>query len=446
MADMADLNPIPDLLAGLYDGLAGDQSGEVATYIPQLSHADPSWFGIALATLDGHVYPAGAAERTFTIQSVSKPFVYALALAGCGLDAVIERIGVEPSGDAFNAIRLEPQTGRPPNPMVNAGAILTTSLVSWERIRAGLGAFAGRDLDIDLAVYDSERLTGDRNRAIAYLMRNAGSLTTDVDETLDVYFRQCAILVTARDLAVMAATLANAGVNPITGVAVVGPDVAADVLTVMATCGMYDFAGEWLLRVGLPAKSGVSGGIAAALPGQFGIGLFSPPLDARGNSVRAIAACEELSARFGLHLMRSPDSSVPSLADVVTARTVRSSAARTRTERDILTRSGGAITIRGILGDLGFATAERLVREIAEHLDGVSWIVLDLDRVGRLHPVAERLLDTLASRLADAGVTTVVTDRSSRGLLSYPDRQFVTRDEALTWCEDALLRRVTGTH
>ncbi|HEY2791094.1 MAG TPA: glutaminase, partial [Micromonosporaceae bacterium] len=197
---MSSLNPIPDLLDALYQGLRAEARGEVATYIPQLAHADPDWFGIALATLDGHVYEAGDFERTFTIQSVSKPFVYALALAHHGLDEVITRIGVEPSGEAFNAIRLEPGTGRPPNPMVNSGAILTTSLVGgptpaarFEKVRAGLSAFAGRELTIDEPVYASEAATGDRNRAIAYLMRTAGSLRTDVDETLEVYFRQCAV-------------------------------------------------------------------------------------------------------------------------------------------------------------------------------------------------------------------------------------------------------------
>jgi glutaminase len=443
---MSELNPIPDLLAGLHDGLLATDQGTVAAYIPELAHADRSWFGIALAALDGHVYAAGDADRPFTIQSVSKPFVYALALADAGLDEVIKWVGVEPSGDAFNAIRLEARTGRPRNPMVNAGAILTTSLVfgakpaeKLDRILAGLSNFAGRELSVDHDVYDSEASSADRNRAIAYLMRSAGSLRADVEDTLGVYFQQCSILVDARDVAVMAATLANAGVNPITGAAVVSPDVAAHVLTIMATCGMYDFAGEWLMRVGLPAKSGVSGGIAAALPGQFGIGLFSPPLDTRGNSVRGIAACEELSARFGLHLMRSPSAPVL-LPSVTTGQTARSDVERDRAERDVLTRRGAAISIRSVLGDLGFATAERLAREICEQRDGVSWIILDLDRAGLLHPVAKRLLDTLAERLDEAGVTMVVVDGSSRGLLSYPAQQFTTRNEALAWCEDALLR------
>jgi glutaminase len=438
---MAALNPIPDLLDALHDGLLGLTDGHIATYIPELAHADPSWFGISLATLDGHVYASGDAARPFTLQSVSKPFVYALALADRGLDEVVTKIGVEPSGDAFNSIRLEPGTGRPPNPMVNAGAILTTSLVDggFERILAGLSAFAGHPLDVDERVYASEHATGDRNRAMAYLMRNAGALTAGAEESVEVYFRQCAVEVTARDLAIMSVTLANAGKNPVTGVRVVSRDAASHVLTIMATCGMYDFAGEWLLRVGLPAKSGVSGGLAAALPAQLGIGLFSPPLDARGNSVRGIAACEELSARFGLHLMRPPTRTVSAVYLSGTGRTHRSSAVREPAQLAILDREAGAIAIRGLQGDIGFATAEALTRDLADRLSDARWLVLDLDRVGLVHPVAARLLDTLIGRLAERGVAALVTDGNGRGLLPQAHQQFRTLDAALSWCEDRLL-------
>lgn len=416
-----ELNPIPDLLGALHEGLAGLDDGEIATYIPELAHADPGRFGIALAALDGYVYAAGDARQPFTMQSVSKPFVYALALADRGLDEVITKVGVEPSGDTFNAISLEPGTGRPANPMVNAGAILTTSLVDggFDRILAGLSAFAGRPLDVDSAVYASELATGDRNRALAYLMKSSGALTAAPALATEVYFRQCAIRVTAVDLAVMSATLANAGVNPVTGEHIVDGETASYVLTVMATCGMYDFAGEWLLRVGLPAKSGVSGGICAALPMQFGIGLFSPPLDARGNSVRGIAACEELSARFGLHLMRPP---------------VRTTDAMHLSG----TREDGRIVIRGVHGDVGFAAAEALTRDIAAYPGDLRWLVLDLDRVGILRPVAVRLLDTLVERLEGKGVLSVSADGSGRGLLHKVARQFATLDEAVRWCEDQL--------
>jgi glutaminase len=305
------LSPIAGELHELYARLKRDERGELPTYIPELSNADPHLFGLCLASLDGRLYSSGDATASFTIQSVSKPFVYAIALADRGIDEVCARVGVEPSGEPFNAISLEAQTGRPANPMINAGAIVTCSLVKaadpverFERIVNVLSQFAGRRLDFDEAVYISELETGDRNRALAYLMRNTGLLQSPVDEAVDVYFRQCALLVTAEDLAVMAGTLASGGVNPRTGVTVTEPRIIEHVLTVMATCGMYDFSGEWLLRAGLPAKSGVSGGLLAVSPSLFGIGLFSPLLDERGNSIRGMNACRELADRFDIHLMR----------------------------------------------------------------------------------------------------------------------------------------------
>jgi len=293
-ADPAPFDPIGDLLGRIRAEFASNRPGEVADYIPQLATVDPAAFGLALAGVSGSVYEAGDTDVPFTIQSVSKPFVYALALAlaDVGMDEVLARVGVEPSGEAFNAISLEPGTGRPDNPLINAGAILISSLVTGAdpeersaRILVLLSRCAGRDLVVDDAVFRSEHDNGDRNRALAHLMRASGSLTMPVDEAVDVYFRQCSVLVTAADLAVMGATLANGGVNSRTSVVAMEQAVAEQVLTVMATCGMYDFSGEWLFRVGLPAKSGVSGGLVAVSPSQFGIGMYSPPLDERGNSV-----------------------------------------------------------------------------------------------------------------------------------------------------------------
>ncbi|NEE45756.1 glutaminase A, partial [Streptomyces sp. SID8455] len=252
--------------------------GRPADYIPQLGLADPEAFGLALVSMDGHGYSAGEADVPFTIQSVSKPFIYALALSVLGLDEVSRWVGAEPSGDAFNAISLEPGTGRPANAMVNAGAIVTTALIpdtpgepAFERILRCLGRFAGRELDVDEEVFTSESMTGDRNRALAYLIRATGTMPVDPVLAVDRYFRQCAVRVTALDLATMAATLAYGGLNPVTRDQVVSPEVAARVLAVMATCGMYDGSGEWLLRIGLPAKSGVSGGLIAVGPARFGL-------------------------------------------------------------------------------------------------------------------------------------------------------------------------------
>src|SRR5450432_3328992 len=267
---------------------AGDTSGAVADYIPELSKANPAKFGIGLATIDGHVYEAGDSAVEFTIQSISKAFVFALALEIVGHERVEAKIGVEPSGEAFNSIRLTADN-RPFNAMVNAGAIACSGLIhsvegsgAFECVLDALSRFAGRKLSVDEAVFESERATGDRNRAIGYMLRNYSVVQGNVDEVLDVYFRQCSILVTARDLAVMAGTLANSGVNPVTNETVITTYAVARTLSVMTSSGMYDYAGEWIYRVGIPAKSGVGGGIIASLPAQLGLGSFSPLLDEHG--------------------------------------------------------------------------------------------------------------------------------------------------------------------
>ncbi|GAA3193293.1 glutaminase A [Actinocorallia longicatena] len=439
------ISPIHDLLNDLHGRLQEERGGEVATYIPELGKADPEWFGVAVATLDGVLYEAGDTEVPFTIQSVSKPFVYALALQDRGMERVLQQVGVEPTGDAFNAVRLEPETGRPYNPMVNAGAIVTSSLVDGadaearlDRILAGLSAFAGRPLAVDHKVLVSEAATGDRNRALAYLMHGAGSLRCDVDDSLTVYFAQCSTLVTTRDLAVMTATLAGGGVNPITGQQVVSVEAAAGALTVMATCGTYDYAGEWLMRAGLPAKSGVSGGLIAALPSQLGLGVFSPPLDPRGNSVRGVAACQELSGRFGLHLMRPTERPGPVFHRTLRGDTAHSSRVRCHDERAALTRAGRAIAVYEVRGDLAFNAAEEVVRTITADTESVRWVILDLLRAGRVQTVAATLLEAMAAKLGERGITMVVVD-SEQGVPLPSAIVAATRDAALELCEDALL-------
>jgi glutaminase len=309
-------SPLRSFLKDLHGRYRGVGEGKLADYIPELTKADPNWFGLCVATADGQVFSYGDFEQPFTIQSISKPFVYSLALEMHGRDHVLSKIGVEPTGDAFNSIALEERSKRPFNPMVNAGAIAAASLISGDgpaerlnRVLDMFRRFIGREVAVDMAVFTSERATGHRNRAIAHLMLNFGIIPPELEEGLDLYFKQCSILVTCRDLAVMAATLANRGVNPLSGERALAPQFIRDVLSVMHTCGMYDFAGEWAYRVGLPAKSGVGGGIIAVVPGQAGIGVFSPLLDERGNSVRGIRACADLSERFGLHIFdcREPE-------------------------------------------------------------------------------------------------------------------------------------------
>jgi glutaminase len=300
---------IENVLAATHARHLANTDGVLADYIPELAAADPEKFGIALATVDGKLYAAGDTDHPFTIQSVSKAFVYCLALELVGRDAVLERVGVEPSGDAFNAIIFDPNSNRPFNPMVNAGAITIAGIV-YEA--AGAGAFdlildrlsgaAGRRLTMDESVYRSEAETGHRNRAIGHLLRNVGALQGSVEEVVDLYFRQCSILVTAADLARMGATLAHIGENPATGRQVFELTAVRSTLAVMFTCGMYDYSGNWAYDVGVPAKSGVGGGIVGIVNRQLGIGTFSPRLDAKGNSVRGIASFREIGDELGLHI------------------------------------------------------------------------------------------------------------------------------------------------
>lgn len=304
---------VHDALATLHDELLPVTDGELADYIPPLAEARPDRFGLAVCTPEGGFAAAGDHDELFTIQSISKVFTMALVLGDRGLEGLLKHVGAEPSGESFNAVSLEEGTGRPDNPMINAGAIVTCSLVKadspaerFDRILGMMSGCAGRDLEVDENVFALEFATSDRNRALGHFMRSAGSLSADVEPTLEVYLRQCAVLVTASDLAVMAATLAAGGVNPFTDERVMSTEAARHVMTLMATCGMYDASGEWMLRVGSPAKSGVAGGIMTASPAQFGLGLFSPPLDEKGNSVRGVEACHRLAERFSWHAFALP--------------------------------------------------------------------------------------------------------------------------------------------
>jgi glutaminase len=300
---------ITNILSDAHARHLENRRGELAQYIPELAAVDPERFGIAIATVEGDIFEVGDTDYPFTIQSVSKAFVYCLALELVGREAVLERVGVEPSGDAFNAIVFDPHTGRPFNPMVNAGAITVAGILHDV---AGAGAFdlildrlseaAGRRLAVDEAVYRSELATGHRNRAIGHLLRNVGALSGSVDDVVDIYLRQCAILVTAADLARMGATLAHIGENPWTGRQVFELTAVRNTLAVMFSCGMYDYSGNWAYDVGVPAKSGVGGGIVGVVNRQLGLGTFSPRLDAKGNSVRGLALLKDVGDELGLHV------------------------------------------------------------------------------------------------------------------------------------------------
>jgi glutaminase len=443
-----------------HEQFAVDDSGALADYIPELTKANPAHFGVSLATIDGHVYEVGDSAAPFTIQSISKAFVFALALETLGHERVEAVIGVEPSGEAFNSIRLTGDN-KPFNPMVNAGAIACSGLIrqhvgdgAFDLIHRTLGRFAGRELDVDEAVFASERATGDRNRAIAWLLRNYSVLGDDVDAVLNVYFRQCSVLVTARDLAVMAATLANSGRNPCTGEQIISPYVVARTLSVMTSSGMYDYAGEWIYRVGIPAKSGVGGGIVAALPAQLGLGTFSPRLDSHGNSVRGLKVCEALSAHFGLHVLnRSEDVRTCIISDY-NAAGVSSRRNRQDFELQILQERTSDIRVIELVGALSFAAMDYVSRRLAGAPTPADLLILDFRRVPSATTAAARLLAEAFAGLAARGATIIVAGIEKNSLLwqaiyaedvALPKlHHFSVLDDAIEWAEDQVIYRYGG--
>jgi len=283
------------------------QEGKNADYIPALAKVPSNLFGIALVTVDGQVYTVGDVTELFSIQSISKVFTLAEVFEQSGEKAVEDTIGVDATGQVFNSIvAVEQYKGREMNAFVNPGAIATTSMVKgadekaiWKTIIDGYSAFAGRELEVNQEVYKSESDTNQRNQAIAMLMYAYGRIKDNPGRATDIYTRQCSVNVSAKDLATMAATLANGGVNPVTRKKVIDAKYVPGILAVMATAGLYDDSGKWLFATGLPAKSGVGGGLIAVAPGKFGIAAFSPPLDAAGNSVRAQKAIADVSAALG---------------------------------------------------------------------------------------------------------------------------------------------------
>ena len=451
-------SPIHDYLEELHRQFAGLTEGELATYIPELAKANPQWFGICLVTATGAVYEVGDSRQAFTIQSISKPFVYGLALEDNGRGPVLAKVGVEPTGDAFNSISLDPGTGRPRNPMINAGAIAAAGLIAGrsaktrlQRLLDTFSLYAGRELSLDEAVYASENETGHRNRAIGHMLRNFDILSGDPTPTVELYFKQCSIAVNCRDLAIMAATLANRGINPVTGKQAIRGEYVESVLSVMASCGMYDYAGEWIYKIGMPAKSGVSGGVIAVLPGQMGIGVFSPPLDARGNSVRGIRVCDELSRIFDLHLFNRPGVGRATIRLKFTGAEVTSSRVRDLRESEVLRQAGTGIHVYQLQGHFTFATAEFVVRDIFDNLAAIEHLILDLKRVLSLNESACRLFLDLLEKLSATGRTLLFTYSARLPLLRrYLKAKlegrfdglfqaFEDNDPALEWCENQLL-------
>lgn len=399
--------PITDYLNEIREKALLEHHGKLADYIPELTRVDPDLLGVALCTTSGDIYSAGDDEYEFTIQSISKPFAYAVALEERGPDAVNRVVGVEPSGEAFNEISLDDETGRPDNPMINAGAIVVSQLVGEEgssqearveHLLEWFSALAGRPLAIDETVANSELDHSDYSMSMAYMLRTTGALTHSAADAVTGYVRQCAITVNVRDLAVMAATLANGGVQPVTGKEVFSGEVCRQVQAVMASAGMYNAAGRWMSSVGIPAKSGVAGGLIGTLPGRLGISAFSPPLDQQGNSVRGVNIFQQLSKDMGMHLMA--------------AEPLRDTAVR-----DV--HVDGTATRVELQGPIDFNGAEAFLRTAVGLAVPSGCVVVDLSRVGRVHDVGRRMLLEGLRRLRDDGHRVALVDPEQR--LPNPD-------------------------
>lgn len=305
----ADLNGILNKIYTKYLPLT---LGEPASYIPELAKVNPDAFAIALVTKEGQVFSVGNDQQLFSMQSTSKPFSYGMVLQERGREFILGKVGVEPTGEAFNSIvELEKQTHRPYNPMINSGAIVISGWIEGnnlqERQKNVLEHFSNylnHTLTVDEKIFDSEKKTAHRNRSIAHLLRHFNVIESDIDQTLDIYFKQCSIMVNTVDLAMMAATLANGGIQPITKKVALQKEYVGDMLSLMFTCGMYDSSGEWAYSVGIPAKSGVSGAIFGVVPGVAGIAVYSPPIDDKGNSVRGKQVFRDLSQELELSIFR----------------------------------------------------------------------------------------------------------------------------------------------
>lgn len=409
--------PVPEYLEKILDLVRDDDSGEVADYIETLRDADPDKLALALCTASGHLYAVGDADYEFSIQSISKPFAYAMALQELGPEEVHKIVGVEPSGEAYNAISLDEQTNRPSNPMINAGAIAVNQLINGsdssveervEKIRAFFSRLAGRELGIDFDLVEHEIESAHRNLAIAHLLSEFGMLQDDVRDAINSYTQQCAVLVTVKDLAAMAATLANGGVQPITGERVLSSEASRVTQAVMTAAGMYDGSGRWMVNVGIPAKSGVAGGLIGTMPGQLGIASLSPRLNEQGNSVRGVRIFKELSDGLGLNLMGADFYAAPGIKSV--------------TRRD-------DATVVQLQGMINFTAAEKILHDLHELRLTGSTLVLDVSNVTAFNKAGRLLIKEGVRQIRDDGFNVSIYDPDT----AMPDYEFSdgTKFEAL---------------
>jgi glutaminase len=411
---------VEDYLNDILDQVRDEDDGEVADYIPELAKADPTPLALAMCTNQGWIYSVGDDEREFTMQSISKPFAYAAALQDCGVDKVIDTVGMEPSGEAFNELSLDGRTHRPVNPMINAGAIAVNQLINGEdssvedRVDVIVEYFsrlAGRPLTVDESVTESETGTADRNLALAHMLRSYGVIVDTAEDAVASYTRQCAVRVTVKDLAVMGATLALGGVQPITGERILEPLVCRQVQAVMASAGMYDGAGKWMAGVGIPAKSGVAGGLMGTLPGQLGIATFSPRLDESGNSVRGAKIFRALSEDMGLHLMSAVTRKGSSVRGI---------------------RTRGRTTVFRLQGGLDFSGAEEFLMAAENRVIKTPRVIIDARQVTESNPVGRRMVKEGLRRIRESGKKVAVVDPSN----VLGDRRFEDGTKVATTAEE----------
>lgn len=402
------MTPVPEYLERILDLVRDDTSGEVADYIEDLRDADPDKLAVALCTTSGHLYSVGDDDVEFSIQSISKPFAYALALEELGPVEVHKVVGVEPSGDPYNALSLDPQTNRPSNPMINAGAIVVNQLINGadssvedraEKIRAFFSQLAGRELSINDALVNNELSTSHRNLAIAHLLKEVDMVQDQVHDAVESYTRQCSVMVTVKDLAVMAATLANGGVQPVTGERVLSKEASRVTQAVMTSSGMYDGSGRWMVNVGIPAKSGVAGGLIGTMPGQLGIASLSPRLNERGNSVRGVKIFGELSSTLGLNLMGADYYTAPGIKAV---------------------QRGENTTVVQLQGMINFTAAEKILFELYDYRLTGSKLVLDVSHVTSFNKAGRQLIKEGIRQIRDDGFEVSIYDPDS----AMPDYEF----------------------
>lgn len=447
-------SPIISYLERVHAEIADQRQGRPFAVVPRGRKVDPDDFGICLTTVDGHVYEVGTTRKEFALQSLSKPLSYGLALGDLGTAAVNAKVDVEPSGDPFNQISLAPGTGRPANAMINAGALAVVSLIkgsggysAMDRIVDTYSAAVGRELSIDERMYKAERRHSDQNHALAYLLSSFGIIEGRPTAVLENYLRQCSVRVTCQDVAMMAATLANGGMNPRTDVQVLEVDAVQQVLSVMMTSGMYDDAGMWVTKVGMPAKSGVGGGTMAVLPGQGGIAVYSPPLDEHGSSVRGVATCRRLSEDLEMHFVRSARSGRSAVRSSYPIARTPSEVRRSDEAAAVLAKHTDHAVVVELTGDLLFAGTESVVRELSSLADAVEIVVLDVRSVDQVSQMARQMLGVVAEQLAASGRQLVFIDRDgtvSDAVGGGKMPTFDTRAAAVAYSEEQLLLRYGG--